>query len=118
MTHAEMPASAGGSVPQPPFHPVMAAAALQVEAIRAVTGEATARAFTYFDEYLDHGFPGQGNDAGKNVRELFLQLQPPAGSTPLQPIVANFKKQSDRTGGFLAPNLSIQGLSRAVGPVN
>jgi hypothetical protein len=60
--------------------------------------------FKYADAYLVNEF-GKGNEG-----QLLMEL---VGTPP----VLNFSSNSQNSGGFVAPNLDIEGLSRLTGPV-
>jgi hypothetical protein len=95
--------------PTPPaaigFFPAVAAATLQVDALRQLAGQEVGAAFEYAKAYLDHAF------AAGNEGELLMNLT--GGATA----AVDFMKDSSKSGGFIAPSLDISGLSRRVGPV-
>lgn len=63
----------------------------------------------YFQTYLDHGFGG-----ARNSGEVWAEL---VGVPPALSFGAGKSAGSDRSGGFLQPNLTIAGLSRIKGTV-
>ena len=67
-------------------------------------GAATSTTVTYPAEYLADGYTGSNA-----VLEQFLSVTSPVG--------VDFSQSSDRAGGFLAPNLSIQAVTRKQGAV-
>ena len=86
-----------------------------VPAMRHLTPQAPAVDLTFAKPYLDLGLPDRARDAAPvpgvpNAGELILALKsaPPA---------IDFSGGSERSGGFIAPNLSVKGLSRALGAV-
>ncbi|NMR19069.1 hypothetical protein [Cellulomonas fimi] len=86
-----------------------------VPAMRHLAPQAPAVDLVLAKPYLAHGLPTRAVDAAPvpgtpNAGELVLALKslPPA---------VDFTSGSDRSGGFVAPNLSVQGVSRALGAV-
>lgn len=104
----------GVRVDSPPasykFYPQMSEAKIAVEAVRAATGVDDPRSFKYAKPYQDYGFRTDGTT---NPRQIFLEVVD-AG----QGVVADFAKQSDKSGGFITPSLEVRGLSRLTGPVS
>ena len=102
-------ADSGNAGPSPPvdlkFLPAMAQAALNIEAIRHLSGQDLPAAFKYAEAYLSNEF-GQGNEG-----QLLMEL---VGSPP----ALSFSNNSQKSGGFVAPNLDIKGLSRLTGPLS
>jgi hypothetical protein len=90
-----------------PFLPVVERAELAVEALRSFAGASGTLAYEYFGGYLDHGF---GGGADKNPGEILLQIVD--GSLPV-----SFSGKADKSGGFLAPDMNVKGLSRRTGAV-
>ena len=77
--------------------------------------QAPAVDLVYAKPYLAHGLPPRALDAEPvpgtpNAGELILALKSP-------PAAVDFTKGSDRSGGFVAPNLSVEGISRALGAI-
>ncbi|MCP4674802.1 MAG: hypothetical protein GY854_04670 [Deltaproteobacteria bacterium] len=90
-------------LPLPYFRPFTDKAGLSVDAIRLMTGVNEPKYFKYSSTYATEGF-----DSG-NAGEVFLEaLEKPA---------MDFTSCSDRSGGFLSPNIEVSGLSRKMGPV-
>ncbi|WP_437907422.1 methyl-accepting chemotaxis protein [Sorangium sp. So ce327] len=87
------------------FVPVVARVTASIPALRQCAGLNEAREFRFPDPYLWVGF-----DAATNPQELFLQL------VDEPPLDLDFSRQSDRSGGFVTPNLQIRGVSRISGP--
>lgn len=86
-----------------------------VPAMRHLTPQAPAVDLTFAKPYLADGLPDRAPDAPPvpglpNAGELILALKsaPPA---------IDFSGGSDRSGGFITPNLSVKGLSRALGAI-
>lgn len=86
------------------FLPAVLEARLCVEALRQLAGSAATQSFKYAQAYLDHGFQG-GNNSG----QLFLEA--------VDKLPVSFLRNSERSGGFVAPSLDVTGLSRLAGPV-
>ena len=64
--------------------------------------------FRYFPAYLENEFSPE-----KNFGEIFLSLVDKTVDPPL----IDFSNGTDRSGGFLQPNTTVQGLSRKIGTV-
>ncbi len=86
----------------PYFRPFMDKAGLSVDTIRIMTGDDEPKQFRYTEKYCQDGFDG-------NEGEVFLE-------TDEEPTL-NFDECSDRSGGFMSPNVILTGLSRKMGPV-
>lgn len=86
------------------FGPVLASATVAIPAVTQLTGASGSATVTWPKAYLDHGMDGSANGG-----EVFLEL---VTATPL-----SFEAKKERSGALVAPDLSIQGLSRAVGPI-
>ena len=86
-----------------------------VPSMRHLSPQAPAVDLVYAKPYLAHGLPPRALDAKPvpgtpNAGELILALKSP-------PAAVDFTKGSDRSGGFVAPNLSVEGISRALGAI-
>ena len=86
-----------------------------VPSMRHLAPQAPAVDLVYAKPYLTLGLPARGADESPvpgqpNSGELILALKsaPPA---------VDFSTGSDRAGGFVAPNLSVRGISRALGAI-
>lgn len=91
-----------------PFLPYVDKAWLAVEAIRHLAGQQAMPAFQYHDAFRNNGF---GEAGGGNAGEVLLKLA--TGTLGL-----NFNANgTDKSGGFISPNLDITGLTRKSGPV-
>jgi hypothetical protein len=89
----------------PPFVPQLVNASIVVEALRGFAPNLTQPIGVNFDDvYTNYGFDGMSNRG-----EILLDLVTP---TPVL-----FSASTDKTGGFLAPDLQVTAISRAVGPV-
>ncbi|MEU0090052.1 hypothetical protein [Kribbella sp. NPDC006257] len=95
--------------------PFLTEARAIVPAMRQLAPQAPAVDLVFAKPYLAHGLPGRAPDAPPvpgtpNAGELVLALKsaPPA---------IDFTNGSDRSGGFVAPNLSVRGISRALGAI-
>ena len=94
---------------QPRFLPVMRSAQLDVPALQKIAGTSAAAALRYDTTYLHNGF------AGTNGGQVFLARDE---ASALPALGVPFSKQSERSGGLVAPDLSLSGLSRLSGPVS
>lgn len=89
--------------PVPPFLPAMAKANVDVPEVRQISGSTAPSTIQFRKDYLDT----PGNTVIGNLGHVF--------ATVLAPPQVKFS--SDQTGGMVAPDFSITGLSRAAGPV-
>lgn len=83
--------------------PFLARAQAAVPALQHLARGQTQPEVTYPKRFLTEGF------VGDNPAELFLET---VTSTAM-----SFSSQSNRSGGFAAPDFAISGLSRSLGPV-
>ncbi|MFO0648572.1 MAG: hypothetical protein U0326_20190, partial [Polyangiales bacterium] len=91
--------------------PQLAQAGVAIEALRAITGQAGAVTVNLHPDYLALGLPKIPGDAtSSNHAEVLLQLATSAKTS--------FSKATDRTGGFIAPEMNITALSRSLGLVS
>lgn len=95
--------------------PFLTQARAVVPAMRHLMPQAPAVDLAFARPYLDAGLPARAPGAAPaaghpNAGELVLAL------TSAPPGV-DFTKGSDRSGGFVAPNIAVRGLSRALGTV-
>ncbi|MCW2636375.1 MAG: hypothetical protein JWQ99_2742 [Blastococcus sp.] len=95
--------------------PFLTSARAVVPSMRHLAPQAPAVDLVFADRYLSDGLPERAVDARPvpgvpNPGELILTL---AGAPP----AVDFTSGSDRAGGFVAPNLSVRGMSRALGAV-
>ena len=83
--------------------------------MRHLSPQAPAVDLVFAQPYLTHGLPARG------VGEAPVPGQPNAGELILAlksaPPAVDFSTGSDRAGGFVAPNLSVRGISRALGAI-
>jgi hypothetical protein len=86
-----------------PFFPQMTDAQVRLASVENITGQFTLTDVTFEQKYLESGM-----DATQNPSEVYLKLTTPfkTGFSPQQ------------TGGLVAPNFDIGGLSRFAGPVS
>jgi hypothetical protein len=106
----EVPGAAeyDGLLPRSPrFLPVMRTARLRVPALQKIAQTTAPAGLRYDETYLHNAFEAA------NGGQVFLARDP--ATTPLD---VAFSKRSDRSGGFVAPDLSLSGLSRVTGPVS
>jgi hypothetical protein len=97
--------------------PVMRVAHAPVPAMSAFTGQTQAQALTYATAYIASGV-GPGAHPG-NQGGLFLQLSDDLGVAikPTDAVTMGFSTQSQKSGGFVSPSVSVTALARRVGPV-
>ncbi len=95
---------ATGTTVSPFFLPAMTKARVDVPAVRHITGSPAFSEIQYQKDYLIT----PGNSVIGNIGEIFAELVAP--QTPVT-------FSSDQTGGMVAPNFGISGLSRGAGPV-
>ena len=86
-----------------------------IPSMRHLAPQAPAVDLIFANPYLEHGLPTRAIDAKPlpdtpNGGELLLALKS-------APAAIDFTKGSDRAGGFVAPNLSVRGISRAFGAI-
>ena len=89
--------------PVPPFLPAMAKANVDVPEVRQISGSTAPSTIQFRGDYLRT----PGNSVIGNLGHVF--------ATVLAPPQVKFS--SDQTGGMVAPDFGISGLSRAAGPV-
>ncbi len=95
--------------------PFLTEARAIVPSMRHLAPQAPAVDLVFAKPYLSAGLPERLLDAKPvpgvpNAGELILALKS-------APAAVDFTHGSDRSGGFVAPNLSVQGISRALGAI-
>lgn len=95
--------------------PFLVEARAIVPSMRHLAPQAPAVDLVYAKPYLADGLPARALNAPPvpgtpNAGELILALK----STPA---AVDFSSGSDRAGGFVSPNLSVRGISRALGAI-
>jgi hypothetical protein len=95
-----------GAAHSRPFLPTMRRAAVVVDAARTLTGNDAPLDLAYASVFTASGF------GGSNQGALLFELAPAAA-----PLALEFSKQSDKTGGFFAPDMALTGISAKAGPV-
>ena len=95
--------------------PFLTEARAVVPSMRHLAPQAPAVDLVFAKPYLSAGLPERLLDArpvpgAPNAGELILALKS-------APAAVDFTSGSDRAGGFVAPNLSVQGISRALGAI-
>jgi hypothetical protein len=91
-----------GPSDRPHFAPMLRRASVVVPSISALAGKSDAVDVRYPSHYGALGMQG-------NAARVFLAVDGRPG--------LSFSSQADRSGGFVAPNLAITGLSGATGPI-
>lgn len=86
-----------------------------VPSMRHLAPQAPAVDLVFAKPYLADGLPERAMNAPPvpgtlNAGELILALKSP-------PAAVDFSSGSDRAGGFVSPNLSVRGISRALGAI-
>jgi hypothetical protein len=95
--------------------PFLTEARAIVPSMRYLAPQAPAVDLVFAKPYLKDGLPGRALDAkpvpgAPNAGELVLALKS-------APAAIDFTSGSDRAGGFVSPNLSVRGISRALGAI-
>ena len=90
---------------QPGFWPEMVASSVSAPALEIVTGQGKAARIAYHPDFKTHGL------GGGNVNELIAEMKPG------EAVDLSFADKGERSGGLLQPSMSVQGLSRQLGPV-
>ena len=80
-----------------------------------LTGKRNPVSLQLFEKYLDNGFPALGATTHDNKGEVFARIV--TGTPPLAMSFSRGGSSSAASGGFLSPDLAVQGLSRLTGPV-
>jgi hypothetical protein len=91
---------------EPRWVPVVSGAEVDIPSMQVLGGTTAPSSVEYADVYLESGFEGT------NASDVFLAAAPGASTG------VAFSAHSDRSGGFIAPDLSLAGVSRLVGPVS
>ncbi|WP_411699536.1 hypothetical protein [Conyzicola sp.] len=96
--------------------PKMRVASAVVPAMSAFTGQTAPQNLSYALAYRDHAFAAGANE---NAGGLFLQIADATGDpvSGTAPAGMDFSSQSDRSGGFVSPDIGITALARSFGPV-
>ena len=84
----------------PRFRPVMSQAEVDVPAVKQLLGKSAPSTITWEESFLS----GFGNNIG-NAGDVFVQVNDTA-----------LEFATEKTGGMVSPDISISGLSRALGP--
>ncbi len=88
-----------------PLYNTQAQALIQCEALSQIAGQDAGTALTYTETYITHGF-----DPAYNNGEVFLGAIPGASCPAIH-------FSADQVGGVAAPNFTLVGHSRLLGPV-
>jgi hypothetical protein len=95
------------NVRQPRYVPVIRSARIDVPSLQAIARTTQSASVVFDQTFLRDAF------LGANAGEVFLAADP--AETPLG---VKFSAQSDRSGGLVAPDMSMAGVSRITGPVS
>ena len=107
---AEVPAAAAYDKMnrrEPRYFPVIRSAKIDLPTLQAVAQTTNSAGVVYADDYLKEGF-----DAA-NAGQVFLKKDPAAPDFGVK-----FSTKSERSGGLIAPDLILSGVSRITGPVS
>jgi hypothetical protein len=99
----DAPSGLGWGQVEPRFAPRVQEASAVVPAVAHLAGNAAPSRVIYGESYRKAGFEG-------NAGQVFLELPDKAD--------LDFTKQSDRSGGLVAPSLKVTALSRLTGPIS
>lgn len=95
---------------QPRFWPGLESAAIELPAVKRLTGAAGAVPIKYPERYLEKGFAG---GSGGNEGQVFAELVNAVGLG-----FGGGSAGTDKVGALVNPDLSISGLSRLSGPAS
>jgi hypothetical protein len=90
---------------KPRYVPVVADMDLVVPAIQQLAQTDQPATLAYHSRYLKDGF------GGSNSGQVFL-------AAAAAPLTIPFSSRSNRSGGLVAPEMALSGLSRSIGPVS
>lgn len=111
---ADYPKKADGTTPNLPtdatwFYPTLEVSSIRHQDVEKMSGNNTKPDISYHSKFLEEGF-----DEAKNVGEVMMKF--------ISQLPMNFGGagggSSDKSGGFIAPNQVLSGLSRAIGPIS
>jgi hypothetical protein len=85
------------------FFPTLRQVNVILPALQLLAGVRSETTIAYTDRYRSQGL------GGTNAGEVFASV--------LNPVDLDFSSQGDRSGALVQPNMSVGGLSRALGPV-
>ncbi|NTV46953.1 MAG: hypothetical protein HGB11_10650, partial [Chlorobiales bacterium] len=91
---------------KPHFYPTIERAKIRVKTLEAIAGKNESFEIELYPDYVKNGF------SSGQVFAKFLD----SGNNPAK-IGLNFSSDNQKSGGLLAPNMNISGLSRSLGAV-
>ena len=99
---------------RPVFFPSVLIARVRLPAVAQLAGSGGSNVLSFNEHYLKHGYAG-------NPGEVFMEVDAVADLNPppeARLASLDFSKQTDRSGGFVMPNLQPSAWSRMAGPVS
>jgi hypothetical protein len=92
---------------QPRYFPIVRSASIDLPTLQAVAQTTEPAGVVFATKYLAEGFDPS------NAGQVFLEKDPTAAEFGVR-----FSERSDRSGGLIAPDLIMSGISRITGPVS
>ena len=99
---------------RPVFFPSVLIARVRLPAVAQLAGSGGSNVLSFNEHYLKNGYAG-------NPGEVFMEVDAVADPNPppeARLASLDFSKQTDRSGGFVMPNLQPSAWSRMAGPVS
>ena len=99
---------------RPVFFPSVLIARVRLPAVAQFAGSGGSNVLSFNEHYLKNGYAG-------NPGEVFMEVDAVADPNPppeARLASLDFSKQTDRSGGFVMPNLQPSAWSRMAGPVS
>jgi hypothetical protein len=99
---------------RPVFFPSVQIARVRLPAVAQLAGSGGSNVLSFNEHYLKNGYAG-------NPGEVFMEVDAVADPNPppeARLASLDFSKQTDRSGGFVMPNLQPSAWSRMAGPVS
>lgn len=98
----------------PMFFPIVDTARVKLPALSQLAGGSGTSVLSWNTHYLKNGYTGNPGEVFMEV-DAVAQPHPPANASVA---ALDFSRQSDRSGGFVMPNLRPTAWSRLAGPVS
>ncbi len=98
----------------PMFFPIVDTARVKLPAISQLAGGSGTSVLSWNTHYLKNGYTGNPGEVFMEV-DAVTEPHPPANASLA---ALDFSRQSDRSGGFVMPNLRPTAWSRLAGPVS
>lgn len=99
---------------RPVFFPTVKIARVRLPAVAQLAGSGGTNVLSFNEHYLKNGY-------ADNPGEVFMEVDAEADPNPppeARMAALDFSKQTDRSGGFVMPNLQPTAWSRMAGPVS